>query len=578
MNNPTACPLDCFDACSVVFSAEKLCANKEHAPTQGFLCPHLNHYLDTPRIEQPRYKGEPVTMEEAVAKLKEMVRGSEPKRTLLYRSGGNMGLMQQSMDYVLGSFGATLTKGSLCDGAGEAGIVEGRGVNRVLAPEEVAKAEVVVLWGRNPHATNTHMLPHLKGKTLIVIDPYKTDAAKEADLHIQLKPHADLYLALLIARFAMIQGHADEAYLREHAEAFEEFYELTQTIRIKSKMELIDVTLGEIGKFLELVSGKRTVILMGVGVQKYRSGDEVVRAIDGLGAFLGLFGKEGCGVGYLGSSMQGIENPFSVKAPRVFKANTEFSAFDTVIIQGANPVAQMPNANRTRKSIESVQNVVYFGLYENESSEAADLIIPAKSFLEKNDIRASYGSDEWLRMPKQYESGIGIGEFALASELAEAFGIALDSESDYIESFASQCEERDGRLLVKGRMQPPYQNGFETDDGQFAFLEEYDSDFEMEEELFLLTSKSKTALNSQFRRPTNVHLHPALGFAEGSRARVLSDYGSVELDVTLDDALREDCILIYSGTPGVNNLTPSVLSYEGESAAYQEIKVKVEPC
>ena len=104
-------------------------------------------------------------------------------------NSGNFALVQEVSDHFFASFGATLCEGSLCDGAGRAGIQEGRGSNRLHMPlEEIAKAETVVLWGRNPHATSSHLLPLLEGKKLIVIDPIKTKAAKKADLHIQIKP------------------------------------------------------------------------------------------------------------------------------------------------------------------------------------------------------------------------------------------------------------------------------------------------------------------------------------------------------------------------------------------------------
>ena len=91
---------------------------------------------------------------------------------------------------------------------------------------------------------------------------------------------------------------------------YEEFYELTQNLRIKATLQSIDMTLGQIGSILEMIRGKKTVILVGVGVQKYKNGSEAVRAIDGFAALLGLFGKPGCGVSFLGSSKEGLNLPF----------------------------------------------------------------------------------------------------------------------------------------------------------------------------------------------------------------------------------------------------------------------------
>lgn len=580
MSQQTACPLDCYDACSIDVVDGKLHGSKD-AYTHGYLCPHLNHYEGHERISVPRYRGEEITMEEALHLLEEKIaRVSDPSQILHYRGRGNYGLMQQVSDHFFASYGATLTEGSLCDGAGEAGVIEGRGSNRLLPPEQIAKAEVVIVWGRNIHTTNSHLLPFLKGKTVIVIDPVRTKLAESADFHLQIKPRGDLYLALLLSRFVMINSMEDTEFLEEYAPEYEEFYELTQTVRIKAVLESIDVTLGDIGKILDLINGRRTVILAGVGIQKYRNGAEVMRAIDGFGALLGLFGKEGCGVNFMGNSREGIESPFkgNSKAKSVAVGNAEFGRFEMAFIQGANPLNQMPDSNRVRASIAKTPFTVYFGLYENETSEIADLVIPAKSFLEKDDIRASYGHPGLLDMPKVSENEIGISEYGLTENLCRSFDVDLQSELSYLEHFQTFAASGGYGQYVKGRQSIPYSEEFDTDDGEFCFLDEYDFDADLENDLFLLTVKSEHSLNSQFRRETCVYLNSSHGLKEGERLRISSENGELELEAALDERLRDDCVLIYSGTPGVNLLSDSRLSYEGKNAAYQEKKVKVEKC
>jgi anaerobic selenocysteine-containing dehydrogenase len=380
---------------------------------------------------------------------------------------------------------------------------------------------------------------------------------------------------MLLARFIVIEGMQDEAYLEAHAEEYEEYYELTQTVRIKAVLETIGLSLGDIGDVLEAVRGRRLAILVGVGVQKYRHGAEVLRAIDALGVLLGLFGREGCGVGYLGSSAAGIPSPFHRARKFEPKAAARFSDYDLVFVQGANPAAQMPDSQRVRDSLSKAGSVVYFGLYENETSELAELVLPAKTFLEKADIRTSYGHNALLEMPVCEKGATGIGEYALARTLCRAFDVAIESEEHYLSYFRAFAEEAEGRTLVKGREALPYAEGFATDDGQFCFLDEYDFDFEMEEDYFLITAKSPRSLNSQFERESHVYMHPDCGFAEGERLNIASENGSVSLPLRHDDRLRTDCVLIHSGTPGVNNLTSGAMSYEGKSAAYQAVKVRV---
>ena len=576
MSSVTACPLDCYDACEIVYEDGKLKALKD-GHTQGFLCPHMNHYEKYKTIAKARYRGEEIALSEALLKLKEMISSCDKSEVLHYRGSGNFALMQEVTDHFFASYGAVLTEGSLCDGAGEAGIIEGRGSNKNMPIHEVAKSEVVIFWGRNPHTTSSHILPLLKDKAVIVIDPLRTKMAKTADLHIQIKPNCDIYLAMLLSRFLHIENGCDEEFLEEFASEYEDYYELTQNIRIKATLDQIGVSLGQIGDILAMVKDKKVAIVCGVGIQKYSNGVDVMRAIDAFAAMLGLFGKEGCGVSYLGASRDAIVSPFNKKAKRVSKVNTEFSDFKTVFIQGANPLSQMPDSQRVKESIEKVENVVYFGLYENETSEAADLIIPAKSFLYKDDVRTSYSHNVMSFMPKVEESDIGISEYDLTSYLCKEFGIELQSEESYLKHFKNFAVQKiDGSWYVENREEVPYKEGFDTDDREFVFLDELDS--KADEEMsgfYLITSKSPTSLNSQFQRDEHVYLHGSLGFGEGESVVVSSVSGSVKLKVKHNNDLREDCVLIYSGTRGVNNLTTSKHALYAKSAIFQENRVEI---
>ena len=576
MSKTTACPLDCYDACSIEYKEGKIQASNDRY-TQGFLCPHLNHYESFERIKTPRYKGEEITLEEAKEKLVEILRNSA--KTLHFRSSGNMGLMQGVSDYVMANMGATLLEGSLCDGAGQAAISEGRGANIITSPEDIASCDVIIVWGRNLHVSNSHLLPFVKDKKVIVIDPIKTTMAKEADLHVQIKPHGDIYLAMLLTRFVVINELEDGEFCEAFASELEEYYELTQSVRIKAILEQIDVSLGDIGKILEMVEGKKTTILVGVGVQKYQNGADVVRAIDAFGVALGLFGSEGSGVNFLGDSLHNIATPFDTsKAKRTPVVNVDFSAYDAVFIQGANPIAQLPDTNRVLKSFEGVKSSIYFGLYENETSAMCDLVIPTCNFLEKNDVRASYGHHRLMTMPKVKEPEYGISEYDLMAYVAKAMDVALKSETEYIEHFLLHGEMVDELLHVKGRDSNAYAKGFMHSDGEFVFMEEYDNEIKLDvdEELNLITCKAPTSLNSQFKRSRYLYLHPSRGISNGEKVKVSSINGSVELEVRLNEDLRRDCALIYSGTPGVNYLSSSKMSYEGKNAVYQENRVRIE--
>jgi anaerobic selenocysteine-containing dehydrogenase len=590
----TACGLDCYDACSIEVDENsfKLSGNASHPAGNGALCSLLNKYMfESKRIEKPRVNGVEVSMEVA---LKAVEDAFKQESSLLWRGSGNFSVMQEVTNLFMEKIDGFLTKGSLCDGSGDAGIVEGRGVNRTLPLEQIQKAEVVVVWGRNLTVTNSHILPYLEGKKVVVIDPVKTAIAKKADLFLQIAPRTDYYVAIMLARFIFMEDSDATEWMDKFAPEYEDFYDFTREHRIKSILEYIGIDLGDMGRMLNYLRDQKVVFLVGAGVQKYTTGSYVLHAIDSLAATLGLFGKEGCGVSYLGNSKLGFNNPFAVNCKQVPKVNTEFSNFHTVLVQGGNPAASMPNSNRVEKELKAVKNLIYFGLYENETSSLANIVIPAKNFFEKDDVRLSYGHQYVEKMNRVLSSDIGIGEYEFTKYLFDAFGFSgLEDEEYYLETWLKQCKKDNEQHITAAYEELPYSEGFGEDgDDEFEFIEEYDDDFintkrftkyrkssknqKVDETFWLLSPKSSKSLNTQFVRDNRVQLHPNLGYSDEDMVEVSSKYGEHEFRVKLNEDIREDCILITNNTVGVNYLTPDTISEEGDSACYQEVKVRVE--
>ena len=594
MSRNTACGLDCYDACSIIVEEDdfKIKGDTSHPAGNGALCALLNKYMfEIPRIEKPRVDGVEVNMEVA---LEAVAKAFKADRSLLWKGSGNFGVMQEITNLFMEEIQGSLTKGSLCDGSGDAGIVEGRGVNRTLPLEQIEKAEVVVVWGRNVTVTNPHIMPYLEGKKIVVIDPVRTAIAKKADFFLQIAPRTDYYVAIMLARFVFMEDSEAKEWMDEFAPEHEDFYDFTREHRIKSILEYIGVDLGDMGRMMNYLRDRKVVFLAGAGVQKYSTGSYVLHAIDSLAATLGLFGKEGCGVSYLGNSKLGFDNPFSVECKRVPKATTNFSDFDTVLVQGGNPAGSMPDSNRVKKELEGVENLIYFGLHENETSKLAKIVIPAKNFFEKEDVRLSYGHQYVEKMNKVIDSELGISEYDFTKYLFDAFGLeGLQEESYYIDAWLDQCDKEDGHYVSPSYETVPHAEGFgEEGDDEFEFIEDYDDDFinikrfrkfrktsknKKEDETFwLLSPKSNKSLNTQFVREDKVQLHPELGYSEGERVMIRSEHGEHEFVVKLNEDLRLDCVVITSNTVGVNYLTPAILSEEGESACYQEVKVEIE--
>ena len=577
----TTCPLDCYDACGMVYENGTLKADVSHPVTTNYLCKFMNVHTKHEPLKTARVEGKNVSLEQALETLSEKLRHFEGKKSLYFKGNGNFGVMQNAPAAFFEHYGSEFTKGTLCDGAGEAGVVQGRGLSLSLPHTQIEKSEVVVVWGRNPAVTNTHLMHLIEGKTLIVIDPVKTKTAQKADIHVQIRPHTDIYLAFLLSRFIYMADGEDEMFINAHTEDCEEYVDLIRGHGIKKLFALCGVNIDDVNQLLHIMENKKVVFLVGVGVQKYRNGAETLRAIDSLAAMRGMFGKEGSGVAYLGSSSEGFTLPFLVKPKkRVSKPTVDFGEYDLVFIQGANPMRSNPNTGFVKEGLEGARYVVYYGTEDNDTAKMANIVIPSCDFLAKEDIRFSYFHEYIGLMPKQIDASYGISEYDLSHFLLQAFDKEpLKSEQSYIDALLKEnaTQDENGHYLSKSYDNIPYENGFLTDDEKFYFLDEYDEESVDDEGFYLITSKSSSSLNSRYKPRPFVYIHPDVGIKEGAMVSVKSQHGTHDFEVKLSETLRDDCVLIYAGS-AVNYLTPAYVSYEGDSAVFQEVKVEIDVC
>jgi len=573
----TACPLDCYDACGITCDPSfptRLVATPSHPTSNGALCSLLYKYMhEEIRIEKPTINGVEVSMSEALDATAEALR-LESK--LLWRGSGNLGVMQRVSNLLMDRIDGYTTYGSLCDGAGQAGILEGRGYNYQLPLEQIAKSEVVVVWGRNLTVTNSHILPYIEGKRLVVIDPISTPIAKRADIHLQIQPRSDFWLAIMLSRFVFME---DGQKYELSDDELEEFYEYTQEFRINQAMKKIGLGLEDIGQVLAEIIDKKVVFLVGAGPQKYAIGHYVFWAIDSLAATLGLFGKEGCGVSYLGNSRQGFDEVFAKNTKKVSMVNTPFEEFDTVLVQGGNPAESMPNSVDVNKSLAKVKNLVYFGLYKNKTSRAANIVIPAKTFLEKDDIRLSYGHQYITQMNKVFDSEIGISEYDFVKEMFKRLDLGdIKGQEFYLQEYNRQYKYDEIIPILPDYQEIPYKDGFGKDgEEDFVFIDEFGDNLKGTETdgYWLLSPKSSKSLNTQFQRGDTIRVPLEANFKSGEIVKVVSKYGECELKIEKSADVLNTCVVVSSGTYGLNNLTAGYASMEGEGACYQDVKVEL---
>lgn len=564
LNNKVACPLDCYDACQAELIEENIKGSKEHKTTNGKLCVNFANLLKEENLETAYFNNEKISLDESLNILVEKLKSTTPAKTLFYKGSGNLGVMQSAPKNFFTQYGSTLTRGSLCDGGGGAGIEAGRG-NVINPPlEKLLNADVIVVWGRNFTDTSSHLYNLVKDKTFVTIDPVSTEIARKSKIHMQINPKTDYELALLFTRFAYMQDLEDSEFIEEFGNGADWFFDVARNRPVVSYEATTGVPLSQVNDFFDLIENKSVAIVLGLGVQKYFEGSQITRCIDSFAAYMGYHKKEAGGVWYLSDSNFGYKKQFEIKGTnkKVSIPKVNFGSYDLVFIQGANPVVSHPN---TKKVIEGLKDtfVVYFGTTYNDTCEYANLIIPSSSFLSKKDVRLSYGHEyKSISNIVKEKNPNTITEYELASFLIEQFGFEKLKDEDEIISYYENHK--------------PNLEEFET----FEFVEEVDIESLYKEKtsdnFYLITAKHKNSLNSQFAKDDFVYLNSATNFNDGDIVNISSKYGNAQFEVKINDDIKENCAFFYAGNKKVNYLTPNEEDESSFSAMYQEVLIEIE--
>jgi anaerobic selenocysteine-containing dehydrogenase len=116
------------------------------------------------------------------------------------------------------------------------------------------ESEVLVVIGSNPWMSHGIQRARVvlkeiskdSSRTLIVVDPRRTETAKLADTHLQIRPATDLYLLLAMLHVIVREGLVDEAFVAEHARGWAEASFLADRVTPGDAAKLCDLDEGKI--------------------------------------------------------------------------------------------------------------------------------------------------------------------------------------------------------------------------------------------------------------------------------------------------------------------------------------------
>ena len=531
------------------------------------------------------------------------------------------------------------------------------GVGRITGPDprEMAVSDLIVMWGGNPVATQVNVMTHIsrarkqRGAKLIVVDPYRTGTAAVADTHLALRPGTDGALACAVMHCAFRDGFADRVYMARYADVPEELEAHLRTRTPEWAAEITGLSVAEIEAFARAYnSTERAFIRIGYGFSRARNGAAMMHAVTCLPTVTGKWQHEGAGAFWNNRDIYTWDKTLIEGLDRRNLAVRELDMsriasvltgnrrdlgdgpqVHALLIQNTNPVVVAPDSNRVRRGFarEDLFTVVH-EQFMTETAAMADIVLPATTFLEHDDIYHAGGHShvqmgrKLVEPPGECRSNHEV-ICALASRLgAEHPGFTMTAmevadATLRASGYGSAAEVTAGRWVDRqpSFRQSHFLDGFQQPGGRFRFAPDWASlgpdhatmprlpdhwvsyDGANERHPFrLVTAPARQFLNTSFTetptslrregRPTAL-LHPAdaarLGVVPGDRLRLGNERGQVVLHAAVAEGQQPGTVIVESVWPnaafeggiGINALTSEDAAFPNGGAVFHDTSIWV---
>ena len=516
-----ACPHDCPDACGVLITIEdgratKIQGDPQHPVTRGFLCAKVAKYLDRvyspDRVLYPMRRVAPkgpcgagiparpalerISWDEALneiaQKFKAIIASHGPEAILPYSYGGTQGALNgATMDRrFFHRLGASQLARTICSTAGEEGIKSVLGVKLGTEPEQFAHSRYIIAWGANIHGNNVHLWPFIeearrKGAKLVVIDPYRTRTAKCADWYLPINPGTDGALALGLMHVIINEDLYDADYVSRYTIGFDDLKARVRDYPPEKVAGWTGISAADISKLArEYATERPSAIRVNYGIQRSERGGMAVRAVTMLPCLIGSWKELGGGLQLSLSGAYGLNREALERADLMHKAlgrpartvnmvqlGTALNSLSdppvkALFVYNSNPAAVCPNHNEVIRGLKrpDLFTVVHEQFF-TDTTDYADLVLPATTFFEHKDLQTAYGH-YFLQVSNQAIDPLGEcrSNVELFRALAERMGLedecfresvdsmidrALDSPNPWLKGITRDRLEREHRVRLR---------------------------------------------------------------------------------------------------------------------------------
>ncbi len=473
VRRPSVCPHDCPSTCALdveVIDGQRvgrIHGAQDQRYTAGVVCAKVARYAERvhhpDRLTRPLLrvgpKGsgqfKPIDWNHALDRVAESFLDAERRfgadSVWPYFYAGTMGLvMRDGVERLTHAKRYSRFFGTICVGAAWPGYAAGAGRVSGISPNEMAKSDVVVIWGTNAAATQVNLMTHamrarkIRGAKIVAIDIYDTETMRQADLALRLKPGTDGALACAVMHILFRDGLADRDYMARYADAPEALEAHLESRTPQWASAITGLAVEAIERFAALVGrNKRTFFRLGYGFSRQRNGAANMHAALCVPAVSGAWAHEGGGALHSNSGyfkldktlIEGLDmrdaNVRRLDQSRVGAALTGEAAalkgggpVKAMLIQNTNPLAVAPDLDKVRRGF--ARDDLFVCVHEQfltDTARYADVVLPATMFLEHDDLYTGSGHQYLQFAPKAVEPPDGCrSNHQLVSALAERLG------------------------------------------------------------------------------------------------------------------------------------------------------------
>ena len=242
------------------------------------------------------------------------------------------------------------------------------------------------------------------------IDPKRIRIAEQSHLHLQIQPGTDVVLAMAVAAELERRGAIDNSFVEKWAHGFDEYMAQARQYDVANVESICGLTESEFNQFVEYYVQAQTVaVSIGNGIERGHSGGSGLRAAMALQVLTGNHGRLGAGViakpGWVvPKTADRLQRPdlipdgtrtFNiVDVPELVLDDQLDPPIKAMLIFNHNPVATHPDQV---KMIEALQRedlfIVGSDIVMTDSMKYADVILPAASHFEYDDVYGAYGQN-----------------------------------------------------------------------------------------------------------------------------------------------------------------------------------------